>query len=326
MNWAKIIGTYSFSNRCDIAIDTLNNIFAAYGSSVEKIDQNGNELWTTTYTRAHGIEVDAAQNVFCVYGDVTGFRLVKLSNSGSALWNSSAFGTSNMTGSYSDLCLNSLNDAFVMYNNTTNNCSNTLYSITVKKINGLNGSQVWTRTTNATFQVSPCGSGNPAAAIIAGPNDNIYVLNTGLSTILNSGSTIQIGGIQGSALVISNSGVISAISGSGGCDDFINPVITLDGSNIYFGCHSLLSGSTYNYTLVNQNTTSSSNDGLFLFNGNNFIGDINVDFDPSGNLYVAVSPGVNSIVQFPQLLTNTINPTLSTIPGNSGIQIIKFAP
>jgi hypothetical protein len=320
LNWVRILGTTTY-NTADLAIDTLNNLYCAFSSSLQKINSSGILVWSKSYTRAHGVEIDYAQNVICLYGLNTNFQLVKVSNSGSVMWNIS-LGSSNTANTLGDLCLNSNGDAFTMYN-ATFQCSPTSNTITINKINGANGIVIWTKASLTNNVGTPsCGSENAASAICTDNSGNLHVLTSYSGGSGNTGS-VQISGVVGD-IIISSTGVVTNNGVDAGAA-VSDPICKANSDEVYY-VENYFWGTANSQYYKNLHKRTLTNDtwNVYATGGTNGSNQAIIDFDKNGSLYLVVgNPNAQSLNNYSPAASNSF---VNLIPGNSGIQILVFTP
>jgi hypothetical protein len=321
LNWAKYIGNTPNSGTVglgDLGIDTMNNLYAGFASTLVKIDENGNLIWSKSFTNVIGVEVDSNQNILCLYGNLN-FNLVKLSNVGNTIWNVGV-GSTSLSSANADLSLAPNGDAFVLYNTSATSCLSGNTRVVVTKINFTNGSTLWTRTSTQNISATPCASAGLTLAIGSDNNGNCYVFSS-------AGTTIQISGITGSCLLISSSGAVTAVpsSWSGSSLKNTDPVCIPNGNDVYYiSFNQQYSLNKNDLRLIKQTNTGSYESVIG-------IGEINLgpqsyisglDFDSSNNLYLVIwNNGSIPLEYSAEVLTSVTN-----ITGNSGLQILKITP
>ena len=321
LNWAKYIGNTPNSGTVglgDLGIDTMNNLYAGFASTLVKIDENGNLIWSKSFTNVIGVEVDSNQNILCLYGNLN-FNLVKLSNVGNTIWNVGV-GSTTLSSANADLSLAPNGDAFVLYNTSATSCLSGNTRVVVTKINFTNGSTLWTRTSTQNISATPCASAGLTLAIGSDNNGNCYVFSS-------AGTTIQISGITGSCLLISSSGAVTNVpsSWSGSSLKNTDPVCIPNGNDVYYiSFNQQYSLNKNDLRLIKQTNTGSYESVIG-------IGEINLgpqsyisglDFDSSNNLYLVIwNNGSIPLEYSAEVLTSVTN-----ITGNSGLQILKITP
>jgi hypothetical protein len=296
----------------------MNNLYAGFASTLVKIDENGNLIWSKSFTNVIGVEVDSNQNILCLYGNLN-FNLVKLSNVGNTIWNVGV-GSTSLSSANADLSLAPNGDAFVLYNISAPSCLSGNTRVVVTKINFTNGSTLWTRSSTQNISATPCASAGLALAIGSDNNGNCYVFSS-------AGTTIQISGITGSCLLISSSGAVTNVpsSWSGSSLKNTDPVCIPNGNDVYYISFNPQYSLNKNVLWLIKQTNTGSYESVIG------IGEINfgpqfyisgLDFDSSNNLYIVIwNTGSIPLEYSAQVLTSVTN-----ITGNSGLQILKITP
>ncbi len=87
--WISCFDSLSVSNAAPaaFALDNSNNVIVTGNAGTVKYDDNGNQLWTAPYAGI-AVAVDSIENVY-ITGYSTGFNTVKLTPSGSNVWQTS---------------------------------------------------------------------------------------------------------------------------------------------------------------------------------------------------------------------------------------------
>jgi hypothetical protein len=306
LNWIKVLGSHATSAKCDLALDSLGNLFCAFGSKLNCYSNSSVLLWTKNVNPVVGCDVDLNQNVilFSTAG------LTKYSNAGVQMWNyASSFGVGE------DLCVDVNGNPAIVYNFTCGSCTG---FTGVDKFSGANGSVLWSKSstgcTGGSCTGPPLygGSLSSGKSICTDLSNDVYVI---ASNIGGSGTnTMQIQGVSGNYLKLSNAtGAVSVVSGYG-----IAPVSTFvrkKGTNELFTLTTQQIGST-GVNIVRLNPLSS-----YLFDSNQSIYNMATDFDSQQRFYVALT------LNNEQLLSNSAtNQLVPTIPGNSNISMVIFNP
>jgi hypothetical protein len=306
LNWIKVLGSHATGAKCDLALDSLGNLFCAFGSKLNCYSNSSVLLWTKNVNPVVGCDVDSNQNIilFSTAG------LTKYSNAGVQMWNyASSFGVGE------DLCLDVNGNPAIVYNFTCGSCTG---FTGVQKFSGANGTVLWSKATTGCTGGSctgpPLGGGSLSSgkSICTDLNNDVYVI---ASNIGGSGTwTMQIQGVSGNYLKLSSAtGAVSVVSGYG-----IAPVSTFlrkKGTNELFTLTAQEIGST-SINIVRLNPLSS-----YLFDSNQSIYNMATDFDAQQRFYVALT------LNNEQLLSNSAtNQLVPTIPGNSKISIVIFNP
>jgi hypothetical protein len=306
LNWIKVLGSHATSAKCDLALDSLGNLFCAFGSKLNCYSNSSVLLWTKNVNPVVGCDIDSNQNVilFSTAG------LTKYSNAGVQMWNyASSFGLGE------DLCLDVNGNPAIVYNFTCGSCTG---FTGVAKFSGANGSVLWSKATTGCTGGSCTGpplyggSLSYGKSICTDLSNDVYVI---ASSEGGSGlGSMQIQGVGGNYLKLSNAtGAVSVVPGYG-----IAPVSTFlrkKGTNELYTLATQQLGST-GVDIVRLNPLSS-----YLFDSNQSIYNMATDFDAQQRFYVALT------LNNEQLLSNSAtNQLVPTIPGNSKISIVIFNP
>jgi hypothetical protein len=303
LNWIKVLGSHATSAKCDLAVDSLGNLFCAYGSKLNLYSNSSVLLWTKNVNPVVGCDIDSDQNVILF----SSAGLTKYSNTGVQMWN---YVSSYAAGQ--DLCIDVNGNPAIVYNFTCGSCTG---FTGVQKFLGTNGSVLWSKSTTGCSCTGPPlygGSLSSGKSICTDLSNDVYVI---ASNIGGSGTfTMQIEGVSSNYLKLSNTtGAVSVVSGYG-----IAPVSTFlrkNGTNELFTLTTEQISST-SINIVRLNPLSS-----YLFESNQSIYNMATDFDAQQRFYLALT------LNNEQLLSNSSsNQLVPTIPGNSKISIIIFNP